>query len=157
MPNNTVPFFYFKNWCNIPSETKGNKQSQSCNKGVNKRKHTHTRTNTNILALRRTQNWAIFSMRERKERPGSSQWNRPQDPELQSSGASSPPEHTTLLKLSEPQRRPAAIHVSSATNRHTEQPAIHTHNVNLYAPECNHAHMPASCAGLTFAGGSLTI
>lgn len=91
--------------------------------------HTHT----NILSPRRTHNWAIFSLRERKERPGSSQWNRPQDPELQSLGASSPPEHTTLLKLTEPHQKASTIYISSTTNRcsatcysHTQCQPIHS-------------------------------
>lgn len=84
--------------------------------------HTHT----NILSPRRTHNWAIFSLRERKERPGSSQWNRPQDPELQSLGASSPPEHTTLLKLTEPHQKASTIYISSTTNRRSATCYSHT-------------------------------
>lgn len=130
----TISFlFYFQNWCDIPSETKGNKKSQSCNKVINKRKHTHIHTHTNILVLRRTHNWAIFRMRERKERRGSSQWNRPQDPELQSSGASSPPEHTTLL---EAQRTAAESRHHSRLLRYKQTRRAtcfsHTHTMSTY-------------------------
>lgn len=107
------------------------KQSQ---KVVDSYKDTNMRTgtHTHILSLKRTHNWAIFNLREWKKQPGSSQWNRPQDPELQSLGASTPPEHMTLPKLTEPHQKLPPF--TSPPQQPTQCNLLFTHTMSTYIP-----------------------